>query len=144
MRSYNARIINRGQAEGSILVVDTAASKENGSETSGTKYSNAETGEFHHAEYRVSLYTGESYIETIGTDGSGYEERDAPLDEKLEHEISHVTDHVQNAPSSGTGVIEASGAVVPVGEARAINRTNAYRARKGRNYNRISYSIFRP
>ena len=63
---------------------------------------------------------------------------DFPVEDAFEHEASHALDDLMGDLPIGDGVIEANGAVVSLRsgmgaqEARAINRTNLYRAAQGR------------
>ena len=82
-------------------------------------------------------------------DGSGGPTIPALVDEVANHEGSHLLDYYQGGYDQvGTGVIEHSGVEVSVirggvergaQEARAVNRTNAYREATGRIHRRTEY-----
>ena len=104
----------------------------------------------------VGESSGEMRIGTVpstvpGTevDGTGGPTIPFTVGDAIEHETSHLLDQYQGtATENATGVIDFSGAAVDVDrggrqdgatEARAVNRTNLYRARTGSSFRRTRY-----
>lgn len=90
----------------------------------------------------VSVEGGKSYIafgrkraEVTDLNGNTYE-REISASETFEHELSHALDDVTGTRPSGVAEVDSSGNIIDAGEARAINRTNQFRSRKGIGYQR--------
>jgi len=78
-------------------------------------------------------------VEAVRNDGSIGTETMSQT-EILEHEMSHVLDIVTGSEPVGTGIVEASGVVERAREARAVNRTSAYRRKKNMGWQRTRWS----
>ncbi|MEM6898234.1 MAG: RHS repeat-associated core domain-containing protein [Pseudomonadota bacterium] len=137
------------------IKIDFSVDPNSGSEASF--YDNHDPG----GEWDGELSIGLQEHTAIGTLVDGGPEGEIPFstDEVLEHELSHALDGVTGVSGIGSGTIDVSGATVNVippvpvfegsappppvnfgaGEARAVNRTNAYRRSMGRTRQRTRY-----
>jgi len=78
---------------------------------------------------------GEEIAEVTDMNGNTYERKNS-ASEAFEHELSHALDDVTGNAPSGVGEVQSSGKIIDAKEARAINRANQYRSRKGVGYQR--------